>query len=98
MSESDFENSTTVEPTKEKYLSQILLNYYDSNNKSTVFTSYKDALLNNSEYSPTVALYSMDNGVRVAYKIGTTIDYYLLLSLLSLYISYSCDIHSTVCR
>ncbi len=83
LSESDFENSTTVEPTKEKYLSQILLNYYDSNNKSTVFTSYKDALLNNSEYSPTVALYSMDNGVRVAYKIGTTIDYYLLPDVLT---------------
>ncbi len=78
LSESDFAESTTVESTKEKYLSQILINYYDSNNKSTVFSSYKDALLNNNEYAPTVMCYAMDNGIRVAYKIGTTIDYYLL--------------------
>ena len=83
LGESDFAESTTVDSTKDKYMSQILLNYYDENNKSTIFTSYRDALLNNSEYAPTVKCYAMDNGIRVAYKIGQTIDYYLLPDVLT---------------
>lgn len=91
LGESDFVDSTTVDSTKDKYMSQVLLNYYDENNKSTIFTSYRDALLNNNEYAPTVKCYAMDNGIRVAYKIGKTIDYYLLPDVLTV------DTYNSIC-
>lgn len=91
LGESDFVDSTTVDSTKDKYMSQVLLNYYDENNKSTIFTSYRDALLNNSEYAPTVKCYAMDNGIRVAYKIGKSIDYYLLPDVLTV------DTYNSIC-
>ncbi len=79
----ELENSSAYADTKNQYMSQLMLTYYDKDSKKNVFTSYVDALGNNSEFSPTVKCFSIDNGVRVAYKIGNNIDYFLMPDVLT---------------
>lgn len=101
LTEEELETSDIYDDTKNQYMSQIMLTYYDANNKRNTFNSYTDALENNNEYSPTVRCYSIDNGVRVVYKIGNNIDYFLLPDVMteetyqSLYSKLSPDDQST---
>ena len=78
LTEEELETSDIYDDTKNQYMSQIMLTYYDANNKRNTFNSYTDALENNNEYSPTVRCYSIENGVRLVYKICNNFDYFFI--------------------
>ena len=59
-----------------EYLSQLIISYYNSQNTKVKYNSYQYGVLVNDSSMPTLKYYKLDNGLRVAYTIGQSIDYF----------------------
>ncbi len=71
------------EDVKYEYMSQVLISYYNSSNSEVIYDSYRYSVLSNDAAYPTLAYYSLDNGLRVAYTIGQSIDYFYMPAVLT---------------
>ncbi len=64
------------EDVMNEYMSQLIITYYNSRNAPTKYNSYQFGVLANDGVNPTLKYYHRDNGLRVAYTIGESIDYF----------------------